>query len=108
MLELDKRTGLRDYSIKYDSDYDSKKQAGVTDPYFGKKIAGGCYVSGEGSYIEKIGNYYYLFLSYGFYSPTSECSVQKNQRDHMWTAVGRVHYTAVGRTISGQPAEDCS
>ncbi len=70
MLELDKRTGLRDYSIKYDSDYDSKKQAGVTDPYFGKKIAGGCYVSGEGSYIEKIGNYYYLFLSYGFYSPT--------------------------------------
>ena len=35
------------------------------DPYFGKKIAGGYYVSGEASYIEHIGNYYYLFMSYG-------------------------------------------
>ena len=70
MLALDERTGLRDYSIKYESDYEAKGKAGVTDPYFGKKIAGGCYVSGEGSYIEKIGNYYYLFMSYGFYSPT--------------------------------------
>lgn len=70
MLELDEKTGLRDYSVKYESDYAANKQAGVSDPYFGKKIAGGCYVSGEGSYIEKIGNYYYLFMSYGFYSPT--------------------------------------
>lgn len=58
MLELDENTGLRDYSVKYeDNDH--------SDPYFGKKIAGGWYVSGEASYIQKIGNYYYLFVSYG-------------------------------------------
>ncbi|MBO5488379.1 MAG: glycoside hydrolase family 43 protein [Eubacterium sp.] len=70
MLELDEKTGLRDYSVKYDSDYDSKGASVTTDEYFGKKIAGGCYVSGEGSYIQRIGDYYYLFMSYGFYSPT--------------------------------------
>lgn len=69
VIKLDKNTGLRDYTYKYNSDYDSKKAAVTTDAYFGKKIAGGCYVSGEGSYIEKIGKYYYLFMSYGFYSP---------------------------------------
>ncbi len=69
VIKLDKNTGLRDYTYKYASDYDSKKAAVTTDAYFGKKIAGGCYVSGEGSYIEKIGKYYYLFMSYGFYSP---------------------------------------
>ena len=69
-LELDEKTGLRDYSVNYGSDYSSKKAAVTKDPYFGKKIAGGCYVSGEGSYIEHIGDYYFLFISYGFYSPT--------------------------------------
>ena len=39
---------------------------GITvDPYFGKKIAGGYYVSGEASYIEYIGGYYFLFVTYG-------------------------------------------
>ena len=58
MLELDEETGLRDYSVTYaENDY--------SDPYFGTKIAGGWYVSGEGSYIQKIGNYYWLFMSYG-------------------------------------------
>ena len=66
MIELDESTGLRDYNVTYGSDY-STKQKGVTkDPYFGKKIAGGYYVSGEGAYIEHIGNYYYLFMSYGY------------------------------------------
>ena len=37
----------------------------TSDPYFGKKIAGGYYVSGEASYIQKIGKYYFLFMSYG-------------------------------------------
>lgn len=69
VIKLDKNTGLRDYTYKYASDYDTRKAAVTTDAYFGKKIAGGCYVSGEGSYIEKIGKYYYLFMSYGFYSP---------------------------------------
>lgn len=68
MLELDEETGLRDYDVTYPSVNGSSN--GVTsDPYFGKKIAGGYYVSGEGPYIEHIGNWYYLFVSYGFFSP---------------------------------------
>lgn len=58
MLKLDAQTGLRDYTVSYDTDIHS-------DAYFGKKIAGGAYVSGEASYIQKIGEYYYLFMSYG-------------------------------------------
>ena len=69
ILKLDKETGLRDYTYTYESDFDAKGASGTSDPYFGKKIAGGYYVSGEGSYIQHIGNYYYLFMSYGFYSP---------------------------------------
>ena len=61
MLELDEETGLRDYDVTYTTS--------DGDPYFGKRIAGGYYVSGEGPYIEHIGNYYYLFMSYGFFSP---------------------------------------
>jgi arabinan endo-1,5-alpha-L-arabinosidase len=64
MLELNEENGLRDYDVVYPSTGGSTD--GVTsDPYFGKKIAGGYYVSGEGPYIEHIGNYYYLFVSYG-------------------------------------------
>ena len=63
MLELDENTGLRDYTVSYE-------QVGsgddiTVDPYFGKKIAGGHYVSGEASYIEYVGGYYFLFMSYG-------------------------------------------
>ena len=68
MLELDEATGLRDYDVAYPSTGGSTD--GVTsDPYFGTKIAGGYYVSGEGPYIEHIGNYYYLFVSYGGFAP---------------------------------------
>ena len=68
MLQLDENTGLRDYDVTYPSTGGSTD--GVTsDPYFGKKVAGGYYVSGEGPYIQHIGDYYYLFVSYGFYSP---------------------------------------
>lgn len=67
MLKLDKDTGLRDYTTTYAS----TKSGNVynSDPYFGKLVAGGAYVSGEGPYIQKIGDYYFLFMSYGFYSP---------------------------------------
>lgn len=58
MLELEEETGLRDYSVTYENNEHS-------DAYFGTKIAGGAYVSGEASYIQKIGDYYYLFISYG-------------------------------------------
>lgn len=68
-LQLDENTGLRDYTVTYDSDFDGTSKTITTDAYYGTKIAGGYYVSGEGSYIKHIGDYYYLFLSYGFYSP---------------------------------------
>ena len=61
MLELDEETGLRDYDVTY-----ATARARITvDPYFGTKIAGGYYASGEASYIEYIGGYYYLFMTYG-------------------------------------------
>ncbi len=76
MLKLDKSTGLRDYNQKYDYTTDKKvamvgaEYNVLSDPYFGKKIAGGYYVSGEGSYIQKIGKYYFLFMSYGGLNPS--------------------------------------
>ena len=63
MLELDEDTGLRDYNVTYELTGEGN---GITvDPYFGKKIAGGYYVSGEASYIEYIGGWYFLFVTYG-------------------------------------------
>lgn len=64
MLKLDAATGLRDYTVEYKTFKNYN-----TDNYFGVKIAGGCGVSGEGSCIEKIGDYWYLFVSYGDYGP---------------------------------------
>lgn len=76
ILKLDNNTGLRDYSYTYKSEtYDGKAPNGssftgyTSDPYFGKLIAGGCYVSGEGAYVHKIGDYYYLFVTYGGLAP---------------------------------------
>ena len=67
MLKLDKNTGLRDYTYTYTG---TTLDANATsDQYFGKKIAGGYYVSGEGPYIQHIGKFYYLFMSYGGYAP---------------------------------------
>lgn len=68
IIQLDEETGLRDYSVEYANEGEGS-QLCTSDAYFGKKIAGGQYVSGEGSYIEKIGDYYWLFISYGFYNP---------------------------------------
>lgn len=64
ILELDENTGLRDYDVSYPSTNGNSNSV-TSDPYFGKKIAGGHYVSGEGPYIEHIGNYYYLFVTNG-------------------------------------------
>ena len=58
MLELDENTGLRDYDVTY-------AVSNTSDPYFGKKVAGGYYSSGEASYIEYIGGYYFLFVTNG-------------------------------------------
>ena len=72
MIRLDKSNGLRDYSYKFPYQVNGTTTTPgaanancTSDPYFGKKIAGGYYVSGEASYIQKIGKYYFLFMSYG-------------------------------------------
>ena len=71
MLDLDENTGLRDYTVKYETvDSGTNK----SDAYLGKKIAGGHWASGEGPYIEYMtppgsnDGYYYLFLSYGYFN----------------------------------------
>ena len=69
MLKLDKETGLRDYTYTYTGTGTSPDANALSDAYFGKKIAGGYYVSGEGPYIQHIGQYYYLFMSYGGFAP---------------------------------------
>jgi len=69
MIKLDKETGRRDYSMTYENTNNKAVNGVVSDPYTGYKIAGGTAVSGEGSYIKKIGDYYFLFLSYGGYAP---------------------------------------
>ncbi len=63
MLRLNDENGLRDYDAAYP--VAGSNQNVSSDPYFGKKIGGGWYVSGEASYIEHIGNYYYLFITNG-------------------------------------------
>ena len=74
LLKLDNETGLRDTSRTYGSGgqpiYDTDEKTALReDPYLGIHVAGGWYVSGEGPYIAYFNGYYYLFLSYGFYSP---------------------------------------
>ncbi len=70
IIKLDNATGLRDLTHDYgytDVTYDGTSL--LYDPYMGIHIAGGYYVSGEGAYVEYIDGYYYLYVSYGFYSP---------------------------------------
>jgi arabinan endo-1,5-alpha-L-arabinosidase len=57
-LKLDTTTGLRDYTQTYET------VENESDAYFGYKIAGGYYCSGEGAYLLKMDKYYFLFLSY--------------------------------------------
>lgn len=59
MIEMDKATGLRK------ADFRPDYKENVSDPYMGYMLAGGSGVSGEASYIQRIGDKYYLFLSYG-------------------------------------------
>ena len=59
MFKLDAKTGLRDTKTTYEY------KENETDPYMGHKLAGSYQKSGEASYIEKIGEKYYLFISYG-------------------------------------------
>ena len=58
-LKLDKTTGLRDYSYTYEN------VSHKSDAYLGYKVSGGYYNSGEGPYVLKTDDYYYLFISIG-------------------------------------------
>lgn len=59
IMKLDENTGLRDDRITYET------IPNQSDAYYGYKVHGGFGVSGEGPYIIKKDNYYYLFVSYG-------------------------------------------
>ncbi len=64
MLKLDSSTGLRDYTYTYSLDTDTSDGT-ASDPYMGIRLAGrGSFTSGEASYIVKMGNYWYMFISY--------------------------------------------
>ncbi|MCR5691920.1 MAG: family 43 glycosylhydrolase [Eubacterium sp.] len=60
LLKIDSETGLRDTSRTYEY------KANASDPYMGIKIAGGSFLNcgGEAPYIQKIGDKYYLFITY--------------------------------------------
>lgn len=83
LVRLDESTGLRDYGYLYGDGGDATWNGTslLEDPYMGIHVGGGYYVSGEGSYIQYFrdgdGNgYYYLFVSYGFYSPDGGYSMR--------------------------------
>ena len=59
MIKMDKATGLRDRTTKYEL------KANESDPYMGLKIAGGSFASGEASYIQKMDGKFYLFVTNG-------------------------------------------
>ncbi len=64
MFKLDPATGLRDRSVRYPLVKDS------TDPYYGVKVAGGYWNSGEGAYFLRANGWWYLFMSYGWLGRT--------------------------------------
>ncbi|MBW3093211.1 glycoside hydrolase family 43 protein [Bifidobacterium sp. 82T10] len=64
MFKLDPNTGLRDYATRYPLVPDA------SDPYYGVKVAGGYWNSGEGSYFVHHGGWWYLFMSYGWLGRT--------------------------------------
>ncbi len=86
MLKIDPTTGLRDEDVTYATNIvyadgstmvaDGQSYTVYSDEYFGIHIAGGHGQTGEGSYIEKIGDYYYLFMSYGAYAPEGDYNMR--------------------------------
>lgn len=76
MLKLDESTGLRDYDYTYET------VDNTSDEYQGLKIAGGSHVSGEAAYIEKIGDSYFLFMSYGGLTATGGYNMRVFRSDN--------------------------
>ncbi|ULT56095.1 family 43 glycosylhydrolase [Neobacillus drentensis] len=64
VLQIDEKTGKAIYPGKDGKTADGR----LVDRYFGTKIAGGYYKSGEGPYViyDKNTDYYYLYVTYGW------------------------------------------
>ncbi|BDR52330.1 beta-xylosidase [Bombiscardovia nodaiensis] len=71
MIRLDPATGLRDYGQSYANVPD------VSDAYYGVKLAGGYWNSGEGTYLLHYGDWWYLFLSYGWLGRTGGYQIRE-------------------------------
>ena len=88
LLKLDETTGLRDYTYTYENNTDGTIENNgsftvYSDEYLGIHIAGGLHsnVGGEGSYLLKIGDWWYLFLSYGGYAPDGNYNMRVFRSD---------------------------
>lgn len=77
MLRLDSATGLRDRSIRYPLIRDTTGNASVSDPYYGVKIAGGYWNSGEGAYLVQRDGWWFLMLSYGWLGRTGGYQIRE-------------------------------
>ena len=88
LLRLDNFTGLRDYSSTYENVTEGTIENNGTftvrsDEYLGIHIAGGHQSSGEGSYLLKMGDWWYLFLSYGGYAPDGGYNMRVFRSDNI-------------------------
>ena len=77
MFRLDPTTGLRDYTAAYPYVEDA------CDPYYGVKVAGGYWNSGEGSYFVRKNGWWYLFLSYGWLGTTGGYQIRIFRSKHL-------------------------
>ena len=77
MFRLDPTTGLRDYTATYPYVKDA------CDPYYGVKVAGGYWNSGEGSYFVRKNGWWYLFLSYGWLGTTGGYQIRIFRSKHL-------------------------
>ena len=77
MIKLDPATGLRDYGVEYPLMHDA------SDPYYGVKIAGGYWNSGEGSYFVHTNGYWYLFMAYGWLGRTGGYQIRLFRSKHL-------------------------
>lgn len=77
MFKLDPATGLRDYTAAYPFVKDA------CDPYYGVKVAGGYWNSGEGSYFVRKNGWWYLFLSYGWLGTTGGYQIRIFRSKHL-------------------------
>ena len=77
MFKLDPTTGLRDYTATYPYVKDA------CDPYYGVKVAGGYWNSGEGSYFVRKNGWWYLFLSYGWLGTTGGYQIRIFRSKHL-------------------------